>query len=74
MLLNEFNKKKENQILKKYKLDNKFKIKIILFNNMIFITEKIKEIQIINILIISLLKWKQLNQIQKKLFNSKFDK
>ena len=31
------NNKKKKLILKKYKLDNKFKIYLILFNNMIFI-------------------------------------
>ena len=35
MLLNELNKKKEKLILKKYKLDNKLKMNLILFNNMI---------------------------------------
>ena len=40
MPLNELNKKKEKQILKKYKLDNKFKMKKILLNNMIFIFDK----------------------------------
>ena len=42
MLLNKFNKKKEIQILKKYKLDNKLRIYKILFNNMIFIFDNIK--------------------------------
>ena len=37
MLLNELNKKKEKQILKKFRLDNKFKIKKISLDNMIFI-------------------------------------
>ena len=41
MLLNKLNKKKEIQILKKYKLDNKLRIYKILFNNMIFIFDKI---------------------------------
>ena len=42
MLLNKLNNKKEIQILKKYKLDNKLKIYKILFNNMIFIFDKFK--------------------------------
>ena len=42
MLLNKFNFKKEKLILKKYKLDNKLKMKIILFSNMIFIFDKQK--------------------------------
>ena len=42
MLLNKLNNKKEIQILKKYKLDNKLRIYKILFNNMIFIFDKIK--------------------------------
>ena len=42
MLLNDLNKKKEKLILKKYKLDNKFIIYIILFNNMIFIFDNLK--------------------------------
>ena len=41
MLLNKLNNKKEKLILKKYKLDNKLKMKIILFNNLIFIFDKI---------------------------------
>ena len=41
MLLNKLNNKKEIQILKKYKLDNKLRIYKILFNNMIFIFDKI---------------------------------
>ena len=40
MLLNKLNKKKEKLILKKYKLDNKLKMNIILFNNLIFIFDK----------------------------------
>ena len=51
MLLNKFNLKKEKIILKKYKLDNKLKMKIILFNNLIFIFDKIN-------LILLELKWK----------------
>ena len=39
MLLNRLNKKKEKLISKKYKLDNKLKINIILFSNMIFIID-----------------------------------
>ena len=39
MLLNKLNKKKEKLISKKYKLDNKLKINIILFSNMIFIID-----------------------------------
>ena len=42
MLLNKLNKKKEKLILKKYKLDNKLKIKLILFNNMISIIDNLK--------------------------------
>ena len=51
MLLNKLNLKKEKLILKKYKLDNKLKIKLILFSNMISIIDNIK-INLINILII----------------------
>ena len=51
MLLNKFNLKKEKLILKKYKLDNKLKMNIILFNNLIFIFDKIN-------LILLELKWK----------------
>ena len=40
MLLNKLNLKKEKLILKKYKLDNKLKMKIILFSNLIFIFDK----------------------------------
>ena len=40
MLLNKLNKKKEKLILKKYKLDNKLKMNLILFSNMIFIFDK----------------------------------
>ena len=65
MLLNKLNKKKEKLILKKYKLDNKLKMKIILFNNLIFIFYKI-----INLILLEL-KWKQLIQIQKILFDNK---
>ena len=64
MLLNKLNKKKEKIILKKYKLDNKLKMKIILFNNLIFIFDKMN-------LILLELKWKQLIQIQKILFDNK---
>ncbi len=64
MLLNKLNKKKEKLILKKYKLDNKLKMKIILFNNLIFIFDKLN-------LILLELKWKQLIQIQKILFINK---
>ena len=39
MQLSELNNKKDQQILKKYKLDKKLRIKKILFNNMIFIFE-----------------------------------
>ena len=66
MLLNKFNNKKEKLILKKYKLDNKLKMKIILFSNMIFIFDKIN-------LILLELKWKQLIQIQKILFMNKLN-
>ena len=52
MLLNKLNKKKEKLIWKKYKLDNKLKMNLILFNNMIFIIDKI------NIMILLELKWK----------------
>ena len=65
MLLNKLNNKNKKLILKKYKLDNKLKMKIILFNNLIFIFDKI----IIKILL--KLKWKQLIQIQKILFDNK---
>ena len=51
MLLNRLNKKKEKLILKKYKLDNKLKIKLILFSNMIFIIDNLN-------LILLELKWK----------------
>ena len=44
MLLKELNSLKEKQILKKYILDNKLRIKLILFNNMISIFDNIKEI------------------------------
>ena len=67
MLLNKLNKKKEKLILKKYKLDNKLKMNLILFSNMIFIIDKI------NIMILLELKWKQLIQIQKILFNNKLN-
>ena len=66
MLLNKLNKKKEKLILKKYKLDNKLKMNLILFSNMIFIFDKIN-------LILLELKWKQLIQIQKILFNNKLN-
>ena len=52
MLLNKLNKKKEKLILKKYKLDNKLKMKIILFSNLIFIFYKK-----INLILLEL-KWK----------------
>ena len=68
MLLNRLNKKKEKLILKKYKLDNKLKMNLILFSNMIFIIDKIK------IMILLELKWKQLIQIQKILFYNKSNK
>ena len=42
MLLNKLNNKKEKLILKKYKLDNKLKMNLILFSNMIFIFDKQK--------------------------------
>ena len=67
MLLNRLNKKKEKLILKKYKLDNKLKMNIILFSNMIFIIDNIK------IMILLELKWKQLIQIQKILFINKLN-
>ena len=51
MLLNKLNLKKEKLILKKYKLDNKLKMNLILFNNLIFIFDKIN-------LILLELKWK----------------
>ena len=66
MLLNKFNKKKEKLILKKYKLDNKLKMNLILFSNMIFIFYKMN-------LILLELKWKQLIQIQKILFMNKLN-
>lgn len=43
MQLNEFNKKKIKQILKKLKLVYKYRIKIILLINKIFIIENIQE-------------------------------
>ena len=52
MLLNRLNKKKEKLILKKYKLDNKLKMNLILFSNMIFIIDNY------NIMILLELKWK----------------
>ena len=64
MLLNKLNLKNKKLILKKYKLDNKLKMKIILFNNLIFIFDKMN-------LILLELKWKQLIQIQKILFMNK---
>ena len=51
MLLNKFNLKKKKLILKKYKLDNKLKMNLILFNNLIFIFDKLN-------LILLELKWK----------------
>ena len=51
MLLNKLNNKKEKLILKKYKLDNKLKMNLILFNNLIFIFGKMN-------LILLELKWK----------------
>ena len=52
MLLNRLNNKKEKLILKKYKLDNKLKMNLILFSNMIFIIDNL------NIMILLELKWK----------------
>ena len=52
MLLNKLNNKKEKLILKKYKLDNKLKMNLILFSNMIFIIDNY------NIMILLELKWK----------------
>ncbi len=52
MLLNKLNKKNKKLILKKYKLDNKLKMKIILFSNLIFIFDKQ-----INLILLEL-KWK----------------
>ena len=52
MLLNKLNNKNQKIILKKYKLDNKLKMNLILFSNMIFIIDKI------NIMILLELKWK----------------
>ena len=72
MLLNKLNKKKEKQILKKYKLVNKLNINKILFNNMIFIIDN--KFQMIYIMILLLSKWKQLIQIQRKLFRNKLNK
>ena len=66
MLLNKLNKKKKKLILKKYKLDNKLKINIILFSNMIFIIDNLN-------LILLELKWKQLIQIQKILYINKLN-
>ena len=51
MLLNRLNKKKEKLILKKYKLDNKLKMNLILFSNMIFIIDNYN-------MILLELKWK----------------
>ena len=51
MLLNKLNKKKEKLILKKYKLDNKLKMNLILFSNMIFIIDNLN-------MILLELKWK----------------
>ena len=51
MLLNKLNNKKEKLILKKYKLDNKLKMNIILFSNMIFIIDNYN-------MILLELKWK----------------
>ena len=48
MLLNKYNKKKEIQILKKSKLDNKLRMKKISFNNMISIFGNINKLQIIH--------------------------
>ena len=64
MLLNRLNNKKEKLILKKYKLDNKFKMNLILFSNMIFIIDNLN-------LILLELKWKQLIKIQKLLYINK---
>ena len=47
MQLNELNNKNNKQILKKYKLDYKYKMKKILLNNKIFIIENILDNQII---------------------------
>ena len=66
MLLNRLNNKKKKLILKKYKLDNKLKMNLILFSNMIFIIDNLN-------LILLELKWKQLIQIQKKLFINKLN-
>ena len=43
MQLNELNNQNNKQILKKYKLDYKYKMKKILLSNKIFIIENIKE-------------------------------
>ena len=51
MLLNKLNNKKEKLIIKKYKLDNKLKMNLILFSNMIFIIDNLN-------LILLELKWK----------------
>jgi len=48
MQLNKLNKKKEKLILKKSKLDNKYKMNKILFSNMISIFENISKVQIVN--------------------------
>ena len=66
MLLNKLNNKKEKLIIKKYKLDNKLKMNLILFSNMIFIIDNLN-------LILLKLKWKQLIQIQKILFENKLN-
>ena len=65
MLLNKLNNKNKKLILKKYKLDNKLKMNLILFSNMIFIFDNK-----INLILLEL-KWKQLIQIQKILFDNK---
>ena len=41
MLLNRLNNKKEKLILRNYKLDNKLKMNLILFSNMIFIIDNL---------------------------------
>ena len=57
MLLNKLNKKKEKLIWKKYRLDYKYKMNLILFSNMISIIGNIK-MKLIKLMIILWLKWK----------------
>ena len=67
MLLKKLLSKEVRLILRKYRLDNKLKIKIMLLNIMIFIFGTMKEKQIKQLWILLLLKWILLKQTQKKL-------